>query len=238
MPAFNPKAVERIRNVVKYVEGNVPGLTKQAPRQVESLPWNWWVLTEDLDSDTHEAAANPLEWYVSRNDGDGEYSQDISTFKVRDTLENSGAVAGDIVLCRPIGSENGTVLEIVLPRSEPRLAWATTTGDGDISSVTGVEPWDGSEWSGDDPLSVDNPLAWNDNESALKCLIGYNAGEEAWQVIVLNVESEAEQITVVTAFQINEENMTVQYKKRTVKAFDPGDETGWTTAHTGTDECP
>ena len=160
MPAFNPKAVERIRNVVKYVEGNVPGLTKQAPRQVESLPWNWWVLTEDLDSDTHEAAANPLEWYVSRNDGDGEYSQDISTFKVRDTLENSGAVAGDIVLCRPIGSENGTVLEIVLPRSEPRLAWATTSGDvlstASEFTVTPIVPMDGTTWNGDDPLTVKN----------------------------------------------------------------------------------
>ena len=140
MKVYNETARGRIDRVVRAVEANFDDATTKYPKFLATQPWLWWVLIENLDPDTHEAPANPLEWYVKENDGDGEYVQDISVYKVRDTLKNSGAVAGSIVLCRPIGSENGTVWEIVLCPGPTPFMLKTSLTPGGTADAYPTEP--------------------------------------------------------------------------------------------------
>ena len=159
MQVYSAQARERIGRVVRDYEANSADGTTQQPKHFGGQLWSWWVLTEPLDADTHEAKAHPLEWYVKGNSGDGEYEQDISFYMVRDTLENSGATAGSIVLCRPIGSENGTVLEIVVGPKLIPIMLKTSLTPGGTADAYPTEPdgtiideelyWEVSDLSGD-----------------------------------------------------------------------------------------
>ena len=191
MPIYNAQAHERIDRVVHAVEDSIDDGTTPDTNYLGAQPWVWWVLTEDLDPDTHEATANPLEWYVKRNSGDGEYAQDISFFTVRDTLENSGAREGSIVLCRPIGSENGTVLEIVFcVDGQAKRCSAILTADagpGESVGVDNVVPLDGGISPLDDPddtaetLSATMPPAARALDNAV-CEIELNVTAGTWKI--------------------------------------------------------
>ena len=122
------------------------------------------------------------------------------------------------------------------------LAWATTSAAWDEDSttwqVTSVELFSGATFDGDDPLSISNPMALNADD-AQKCLIGYNDGEEEWQVLAVKrgADEEEEDQTVVTDYQVDTSTNKFQKKTRTLAGRWTGDESSWTDVHTGTDSC-
>ena len=120
----------------------------------------------------------------------------------------------------------------------PRFAWATTTGEWNSSTlswnVTTVEPFDGSTFDGDDPLSVANPQGLV-AESGQVGIIAYTtdptSGEGAWEVVYFKG---LEQV-VMTDFQVDAATFKLQKKTRTFFAQVDDAESGWTDIHTGTD---
>lgn len=114
MPRFDQNACDRIAEVVRRFEATYDDLGGPGGPNPGADNLRWYQLTEDLDSETHEAAANPGRWTASGDGGKGSLAADTSiTRTVRDTLGDKTADAGDWLLCRPLGSANGMVWEIV-----------------------------------------------------------------------------------------------------------------------------
>ena len=147
----------------------------------------------------------------------------------------SGSVDGQIISAW-WNPQRGAFIPTV--RSSVRLAWATTTGEWNSSTlswnVTTVEPFDGSTFDGDDPLSVANPQGLV-AESGQVGIIAYTtdptSGEGAWEVVYFKG---LEQV-VMTDFQVDAATFKLQKKTRTFFAQVDDAESGWTDIHTGTD---
>ena len=156
MPKFSQASCDRISRVVQRFEADFADNTGPDGGHVGvSQPWlQWYELTTAFDPTTHEADAHPVRWLAPANSGNGEYTADTSvTRTVRDTTQQSGAGVGDWVLCRPIGSTNGTVWEVVgLPAGRKRVkldALWTATSETDGSATASVWSWDSgsSAWT-------------------------------------------------------------------------------------------
>ncbi len=143
---FDDQSTKRISAVVRDVESqgvsNLPPIQKH-PADGQFL---WFVLVEDFDASTHEAEAEPRNWTASANSGAGEYRPDPAVrYTVRDTTEQSGASEGSWVLCRPIGTENGTVWEPITVTGGTLFAKLDATLNAGSSCEASI-------WSGD-PLA-------------------------------------------------------------------------------------
>ena len=109
MPSFNDDAVERIRQVVRYVEANVADNVGTHHLNSDDDPLVWMKLTTAINTTTGVANANPGVWSSA---GNGSLSADTNTNRqIRDTTNGCKATNGSWVICRPIGSDNGTVWE-------------------------------------------------------------------------------------------------------------------------------
>lgn len=150
MPDFSGRDKQRIVNTVQSVERMVADNSGRGPMHYLEQGLSWYRLTEEFDPDTHEAVANPGKWLPDDNDNDGQLTAEITTCTVRDTTEQCGAGEGDWVLCRPIGSRNGTVLEIVsagkglAKRCKCQLTGALTAATASCTVDT-VTPTDGGQ---------------------------------------------------------------------------------------------
>ena len=111
--------------------------SKQAGRWegIIKKPEFWFKLTEDLgDTTAHQASANIGVWSTS---GDGSLSADTGhEHTVTDTLGTRTGGSGKWVLCRPIGSANGTVWEIV--------GWEQAEDDSILGKLSGTLSQGGS----------------------------------------------------------------------------------------------
>ena len=113
MPQFNADAVTRISATVRRSEHNDQSRGTIRRDGQPDLVWhqlidNFGVEIDDL------ATGKPGAWKPDENDGDGEYQADyVIIHDIRDPHGNSGAKAGDWVLCRPIGTTNGVVWEVM-----------------------------------------------------------------------------------------------------------------------------
>lgn len=115
---YSDLARTRIDNVVKHVESGMVDLTAQGRGRAVPLRSVWFELDEDLDSETYTAEATMCVWSASVEDGNGDLTATGETFTVRDTTKGKLTVAaGDWVRCRPLGSLNGTVWEIITGNS-------------------------------------------------------------------------------------------------------------------------
>ncbi len=161
MPEFDSKSCDRIAATVLRVEGHFTDESSPGGHPFDGgAQLEWFQLTSGFSGSPREADANPGKWSASADSGKGELTADTEvTRKVRDTTGGSAAGTGQWVLCRAIGSVNGTVWEVV-NASGPKFAWATTTAavgpDDATFTVTDIIPFGGSEWTGDDPLTVTN----------------------------------------------------------------------------------
>lgn len=191
MPGFNLKSCERISRVVRQVESQ--GVDARTP----PTKWHggefdrWFLLIEDFDEDGW-AAAKFARWYATENDGDGEIAADpIAWTYVRDTIGGSDATEGDWVLCRPIGSENGTVWEIiVVAGGYDRITGLTTaavTGGNftidNVKAIKGRSPLVNPD-SISETVAIVNTMAWDADNNA-PCFAQWNknlnGGSGAWE---------------------------------------------------------
>ena len=166
--------------------------------------------------------------YIQRNAPDGQEIVETDEEVIVYNLSNFRQ-PGD----HPVGTAlTECSIRYVLPQEGPFFAWATTTAAWDDETATfqvdNVELFSGATWDGDDPLTVGNPLEF-DTEDDQTCLLGYNAGEEEWQVLVVKEDpaNEAEEITVVTDIEYDDTAHAFRFKKRTVKVYSPGTESGF-----------
>ncbi len=184
---FDDQSTKRISAVVRAVEAtgisNIPAIQKH-PAEGEFL---WFVLVEDFDSNK-EANAEPRNWTASANSGAGEYQPDPAVrYIVRDTTGQSGASEGSWVLCRPVGSENGTVWEpVVVTTGFDRVSGnltALTTGSSfsidNVKPISGTSPLMDPD-STTETLAVSNVFSWTADDNAL-CHAEYNVTAQAWQ---------------------------------------------------------
>lgn len=97
----------------------------------------------------------------------------------------------------------------------------------------------GHKWA-DTDASDCTKLKSGDNGSAKIFAIDSGGTGTKWAIVRLDAGEAAahEEITVVTAFRVDAATMKLQVKTRTAKVLDPGTESDWTDAHTGTDQCP
>ena len=148
MPILNQQSIDRIAGVVRTVETRFEDATVP-DAQSDSQDLRWFKLTEPLDADAFTARANPGRWNATANDGDGEMTdEDDYAQTVLDTTHSSGATKGDWVLCRPIGSTNGAVWEIVgfSPRDRYGKTDAALTAGGKVTVSLWSYDADEEEW--------------------------------------------------------------------------------------------
>lgn len=173
MPGFTLKSAERIAHVVRKAEAEGIDLRTLAARDRGQPGWQWFLLTDDFDAD-RLAPAKYGRWAASENDGDGELSADpIAWTYVRDTTGQSNASEGSWVMCRPIGSENGTVWEIVTStQGFDRITGLTTaavTGGNfnidNVSVIRGADPREDTS-STSETVAIVNTMGWDADDDA------------------------------------------------------------------------
>ncbi len=140
MPIFDDDATERIRNVVRRIEADYADNTPADSQNFGDQPLQWVKLTSDINSTTHLASGNPGRWTAA---GNGFLAPDTNTTRIiRDTTNASTATNSNWVLCRPIGSDNGTVWEMLLTGAgSPGLGIGVLTSPLSQGSSANFAPW-------------------------------------------------------------------------------------------------
>jgi len=114
MPSFDRDACQRIAAVVRAVEQHFRDLGIPLDTSLADSPLRWFLLVTALDPDTHEAEARFGVWDATADSGAGALAADVfMTTTVRDTTGQMALGEGAWVICRAIGSDNGTVWEIL-----------------------------------------------------------------------------------------------------------------------------
>jgi len=214
------------------------GINSKERLVLGGLPTAGLSLVEIVEELTDGVYSCVVRYYTPASSGQGTWSS-MANLWLLDATDlsiplnaRSGEITGSIVAAYwdeqrsafvPTGASGNTF-----------LAWALATAEGSVTSVDNIDPWDGSTWTGDDPLSVENPQGLV-AESGQKGLIAYNAGEDAWQVVYFKGLSQES----ITAFQVDAATFKLQKKTRTlIGQWQGADESEWTDVHTGTDACP
>ena len=191
MPSFDAQSRKRISAVVRHVEAQGLDVTGQDAKFRGGSPLVWFLLTEDFDADdNNRAKANPGMWTATANSGDGALeAEPVAWYYVRDTTGQSGAGEGDWVMCRAIGSENGTVWEVVtcglgFDRCTGTLAQELTSAEGPflvdlVRPISGASPL-GDPTSATETIYVHNTLTWTADDGAI-CRIEWNRTEKRWE---------------------------------------------------------
>jgi len=191
MPPFDLRSQRRISDVVRHVESEWIDTSAGRPPYRGNAHWVWFLLTEDFDpDDNYRAKAKPGNWSAAANSGAGELSAEpVAWYYVRDTTKHSNAGEGDWVLCRPIGSVDGLVWEVVTPgvgfdRCTCKLA-EEMTADLQGFTVDNVKPISGSSPLMDpdsttETLEVYNAHAWTADDNAL-ARIEWHKTNERWE---------------------------------------------------------
>jgi hypothetical protein len=140
MPRLSQGSIDRIGAVVKTVETQFADLGTDRTRTLHVDQFRWMQLTEEFDATTWLADANPGIWSPADNSGDGEMLADIVVSHiVCDSTRTSRAHTGDWVLCRPLGTANGPVWEIV--GVEPPTLTPFELKDDCTPGGTGIAAW-------------------------------------------------------------------------------------------------
>lgn len=149
--------------------------------------WRWFELTGEMDTDTYTVEGKIIEWRASANSGDGELQVTEDTYNVRDTTFGKWNVGeGDWVFCRPIGSNNYTVWEIVATASSAydrctALAYGAISGStGTVDNVAPIRGANPTEETTDTML-VYNPHSYEVDDNAM-VRIEWNKTTEHWEI--------------------------------------------------------
>lgn len=129
MPEFTKRGRERIHAVVRTVEATGQDARTRPITSYTPQSLRWFMVSVAIDPDTHEGEGYIGEWSASADDGAGELSRSVfKSYTIRDTTGQCSAAEGEWVLCRPIGSLDGNVWEI-LSTTGTSVPDGTTTND-------------------------------------------------------------------------------------------------------------
>lgn len=122
--------------------------------------------------------------------------------------------------------DSGDALDYLEDQMQNHVLVANLPADYEIMETVTIDN------TGDKKISIfwDYPAITDYSEGTEQSLCHDTNGALEWKSLT--------QITVLTAWRVDGSTQKLQYKTRTAKVFDPGDETDWIDAHTGTETCP
>jgi len=197
MPMLDNASIERIRRSVQITEQRFEDSTTPEDTTGNEQELAWFVLQECLTADNNYAAnAAPCIWDATANDGNGEMSDDEDANNVQtivDASRVSGATVGDRVLCRPLGTQNGMVWEILgcTPRDHYGITDTTLTANGNCtvsiwSHTAGANGANGT-WSdtGDNQEDVYDSFWYRGLTlpSGVNVTISYTPENSRWEIV-------------------------------------------------------
>ena len=133
MVELTRKSAERVARVVRTVEQHFVSLAPDGKAMLGDQQPRLFKLTTTISASTHLASANPMEWSASAGSGAGALAADTgTTVTLRDVTEVLYGLVGEIVECRPIGAEDGTVWMITgfVSQQAPWIEFAVNYGSG------------------------------------------------------------------------------------------------------------
>jgi hypothetical protein len=170
---FTDSAARAIVDTVGRIRAQTNNQPAPFPGAQGEQPFRWFKLTADLAANG-SADAHPMNWSAA----DGGYTADTSTTRtVTDTLGLFSGSTDDLVLCRPIGSSDGTVWEVVAAKGNGAGKYYLFTLSENLSGASALASatyLDGSELDANDPY---DGYVWNPGEMFWGCT---DDGAKGW----------------------------------------------------------